>query len=332
VSSNSAEETRDGSRREFLRLVAAGAVGFAAEPRPAAAETAATVGTAVLGDYAMVAPVIVALERGYFRADGLDAQFVPFRGGPDLLKAVIGGEALIGLTGGTDIFVFREAGAPIRMVATETAGNHFTLNVAPEIRSVDDLRGKAIGVTKVGSTTWVFARILAHQNGWDPERDITIVALGGLDAQVAALARHEIQAIIWGDGGAVLELQGRTRVLKRLDSITPRWISQIVYASEDTIRRRADDIRKALRAIFQALAFMKEHSEEAATIAAKILKWDPRAVLAAHRLSSPLFPRDGSIDVEALRAMQDTLLEQGVLARRLALADHYTTAFTPVRL
>ena len=321
------------SRREFLRRLAAGAgLGLAAGPRLVRAETAATVGTAVLGDYAMAAPVIVALDRGYFRANGLDAQFVPFRGGPDLLKSVIGGEALVGLTGGTDIFVFREAGAPIRMIATETEGNHFTLNVSADIHSVADLRGKAIGVTKVGATTWVFARILARQQGWDPERDVKIVPLGGLDAQVAALTRHEIQAIVWGDGGAVLEAQGKSRVLERLDSVTPRWVSQIVYASEETIRRRSDDLRNALRAIFQALAFMTQHPEEAAAIAARTLKWEPRAVLAAHRLSSPLFPRDGHIDVGALGAMQDTLLEQGVLGRRLPLSDHYTTAFTPVRV
>jgi len=286
----------------------------------------------VLGDYAMAGPVIVALDRGYFRANGLDAEFVPFRGGPDLLKSVIGGEALVGLTGGTDIFVFREAGAPIRMIATETEGNNFTLNVSPDIHAVADLRGKAIGVTKVGATTWVFARILARQQGWDPERDVKIVPLGGLDAQVAALTRHEIQAIVWGDGGAVLEAQGKSRVLLRLDSVTPRWISQIVYASEETIRRRSDDLRNALRAIFQALAFMTQHPEEAAAIAARTLKWEPRAVLAAHRFSSPLFPRDGHIDVGALGAMQDTLLEQGVLGRRLPLTDHYTTAFTPVRV
>jgi len=322
-----------GSRREFLRRLAAGAgLGLAARPRLVRAEPAATVGTAVLGDYAMAAPVIVALDRGYFRANGLDAEFVPFRGGPDLLKSVIGGEALVGLTGGTDIFVFREAGAPIRMIATETEGNHFTLNVSPDIHAVADLRGKAIGVTKVGATTWVFARILARQQGWDPERDVKIVPLGGLDAQVAALTRHEIQAIVWGDGGAVLEAQGKSRVLERLDSVTPRWVSQIVYASEETIRRRSDDLRNALRAIFQALAFMTQHPEEAAAIAARTLKWEPRAVLAAHRLSSPLFPRDGHIDVGALGAMQDTLLEQGVLGRRLPLTDHYTTAFTPVRV
>ncbi len=321
------------SRRHFLKLASAGAVaaGLPLGPGAGRAQASAKVGTAVLGDYAMAGPVIVALDHGYFKESGLTAEFVPFRGGPDLLKAVIGGEALIGITGATDILVFREAGAPIKMIATHTEGNHFTLNVAPGIRAVADLRGKTIGVTKVGATTWVFARILAHQNGWDPERDVKIVALGGLDAQVAALARHEIQALIWGDGGAVLEAQGKSRVLRRLDSVTPKWMSQMIYASEETIRKRPDDVRKALRGIFLALRFMRQHPEEAAAIAAKTMKWDPQAVLVAHKLSSPLFPRDGSIDPAALRTMQDTLLAEGVLGRRLPLEDHYTTAFTPIR-
>jgi NitT/TauT family transport system substrate-binding protein len=324
----------DGSRRELLRVGVAGAVavGFDLAPRAAAGQPAAKIGTAVLGDYAMVGPVSVALARGFFKQNGLNAEFVPFRGGPDLLKAVIGGEILLGLTGGTDILVFREAGAAIKMVATAIEGNHFTLNVRPEIRTVGELRGKAIGVTKVGSTTWIFARMLAHENGWDPDRDVQIVALGGFDAQVAALTRGEIQAIIWGDGGAVLEAQGKAKILKRLDSVTPKWISGIAYASEDAIDKRPDDIRKILRALFQAMRYMGEHATECAEIAGKTLKWDPKAVMMAHRLSSPLFPKNGRIDTAALRAMQDTLLEQGVLTRRLPLEEHYTTAFTPVRV
>ncbi len=52
--------------------------------------------------------MLVALERGYFKGEGLAAEFVPFRGGPDLLKAVMAGECLVGITGSTDILVFRE--------------------------------------------------------------------------------------------------------------------------------------------------------------------------------------------------------------------------------
>src|SRR6266704_3255340 len=80
------------------------------------------------------------------------AEFVPFRGGPDLLKAVMAGECLVGITGSTDILVFREAGSPIKMIATHTEGNHFTLNVAADVQKIADLKGKAIGVTRVGAT------------------------------------------------------------------------------------------------------------------------------------------------------------------------------------
>src|SRR5712692_6169519 len=138
------------SRRRFLATAAA--IPAALTPWPAGGATAVKIGTAVLGDYSMAGPVIVARERGLFAREGLAAEFVPFRGGPDLLKA---GEILVGITGSTDILVFREAGSPIKAIATHTEGNHFTLNVAPDVRTVAELKGKAIGVTRVGATTWI---------------------------------------------------------------------------------------------------------------------------------------------------------------------------------
>src|SRR5499426_4418891 len=234
------------TRRRFLTTaLATGATPLLS--RAARAQSPVKIGSAVLGDYAMAGPVIVALEQGMFKAEGLDVEYVPFRGGPDLLKAVMAGECLIGITGSTDILVFREAGMPIKMVATHTEGNHFTLNVAPEVQTLADLKGKSIGVTSAGSTTWVFARMVAKSQGWDPDRDVKVVALGGLDAQLAALSRKEIHAFVWGDGGAVTQLAGKSKVLMRLDKVTPKWISQIQYVSEDGIKKQNEQIRKAMR-------------------------------------------------------------------------------------
>jgi ABC-type nitrate/sulfonate/bicarbonate transport system substrate-binding protein len=318
------------SRRAFLvSATAVAATGFV--PRAALAQPAVKLGTAVLGDYALAGPFIVALEKGLFRGEGLAVEFVPFRGGPDLVKAVIAGEILIGAAGSTDILVFREAGMPLKMTATHTEGNHFTLNVAPEIQKVADLKGRAIGVTRAGATTWVFARMLARKEGWDADRDVKIVGLGGLDAQLAALARKEIHAFVWGDGGAVTQHQGKSKVLLRLDAVTPRWISQIQYASEEGIRKHPDLIRKAMKAIFGALRWMKDNPAEAAQVTSRKLGWPPEAVLGAHRISSPLFSLDGTVSMEALRSMQDTLLEYGMIRKRLPLEEHVAREFTPVR-
>src|SRR5881296_2795366 len=145
------------SRRRFLATLAAAPIGLG--PRLARAATAVKIGTAVLGDYSMAGPVIVALERGFFAKEGLAAEFVPFRGGPDLLKAVMGGDILVGITGSTDILVFREAGSPIKMIATHTEGNHFTLNVAPDVRTVAELKGKAIEIGRASCRERVYSNV-----------------------------------------------------------------------------------------------------------------------------------------------------------------------------
>src|SRR5690348_9340565 len=176
------------SRRRFL-LSASGAALASALAPAVRAQPSVKVGTAVLGDYALAGPFIVAAEKGFFRIEGLNVEFVPFQGGPNLVKAVIAGDVLLGAAGSTDILVYREAGMPLKMVATHTEGNHFTFNVAPDVSGLADIKGKTIGVTQAGSTTWVFARMVAKAQGWDPDKDVKIVGLGGLNAQLAALAR-----------------------------------------------------------------------------------------------------------------------------------------------
>jgi ABC-type nitrate/sulfonate/bicarbonate transport system substrate-binding protein len=319
------------TRRHFLRTSGA-AVLAAGAPCVARAQSAVKVGTAVLGDYALAGPFIVAAEKGFFRTENLAVEFVPFRGGPNLVKAVIAGEILLGAAGSTDILVFREAGMPLKMVATHTEGNHFTFNVAPDVQAIGDLKGKAIGVTSVGATTWVFARMVAKQQGWDPDKDVKIVGLGGLDAQIAALARKEIHAFVWGDGGAVTQLAGKSKVLMRMDKVTARWISQIQYASEDGIRKQGDDIRKVMKGLFAAIRFMNDQTADAAEIIAKKIGWSPEAVLGAHKISGSLMSHDGTISLEALRSMQDTLLEHGVIKKRLPIEEHVAREFTPVKL
>jgi NitT/TauT family transport system substrate-binding protein len=324
------------SRRQFFKLAARGlafwsALGARVRPAPAQG-TPIRIGSAVLGDYSLTAPILVALDRGLFKTQGVSAEFQPFQGGPALLKAVLAKQIDLGVSGATDVPVFRATGAPVRYVASQVDRNHFTFNVAPGIATLADLKGKSIGVTGVGATTWISAVLLARREGWDPERDVKIVALGGLDAQLAALARGEIHAFVWGDGGVVAELAGKSRVLFRFDSVMPKWISQAYYATDDTIKSARDPLARTLTALYQAVRFIRDSPKEAGAIAARTLKWSEDAVAHAHQLSGPLLSVDGSINVEAIEVMQTTLLDLKVQKQRVPSADLYTTEFTPVRI
>lgn len=323
------------TRRGFLKTVGGGMAAAGAAPSRSAGAQALTpvkIGAVVLGDFGINAPTLVGIEKGLFKQNGLDAEMIPFKGGPDLLKGVLAGSADIGLTGATDPLVFRERGTTIRALATILEKNHFTLTVAPPVKRLEDLKGGTIGVTVVGSTTWVFARMLAKKMGWDPERDVRILGVGGLDSMAAALKRNEIQGAIFGDAGVVLESQGIGRVLMRLDEVTPRWISLVAYATDETIKSKKDTLQKTLRGIFQGQKFCRENADEAIRIGSRGIGWSEAATRRAYEIVRPLLSVDGRIDVDALRFMQDTLLELGVLKKRLPIEEHYSPDFTPVKV
>jgi len=125
---------------------------------------------------------------------------------------------------------------------------------------------------------------------------------------------------------------GIRTLLMRLDTVTPKWISELAYATDDTIKTKKDALQRVLRGLFQGIKFCRDNPEETIKLASKGIGWPEAATRKAYELVRPLLSLDGRIDVEALRVMQDTLLELGVLKNRLPLDDHYTVAFTPVRI
>jgi len=323
------------TRRIFLKTAAAGvatAVTARTAPAVAQAPTPIKIGAVVLGDFGVVTPTLVGIEKGYFKQNGLEAELIPFKGGPDLLKGVLSGSADIGITGATDPLVFRERGTPIRALATVVEKNHFTLTVVPKVKRLEDLKGGTIGCTVVGSTTWVFARMLAKKMNWDPEKDVRIVGVGGLDAQMAALKRGEIQGTIFGDAGVVIEAEGSGHILMRLDELTPKWISLVAYSTDDIIKTKRDTVQRALKSIFQGARFCRDNADESIKIASKAIGWPEPATRRAYELLRPLLSTDGRMDLDAMKFMQDTLLDLGVLKTRLPLTDMYTPEFTPVKL
>ena len=75
----------------------------------------------------------------------------------------------------------------------------------------------------------------------------------------------------------------------------------------------------------------EDQPDDAAEIISKKIGWSTEAVLAAHTVSGPLLSHDGTVSMEALKTMQDTLLELGVIKKRLPIDEHVAKAFYPVR-
>jgi NitT/TauT family transport system substrate-binding protein len=322
------------TRRAFLKTVGIGILaGTAGAPGHVAAQqvTSFKIGSVVLDELATTGPILVGIDKGFFRQNGLAVEMVPFKGGPDQLKGLLAGAVQLAISGSTDLLVFRERGTSVRAVAVTTEKNHFTLVVASKITKSEDLKGGTIAVTAPGATSWVFARMLAKKMGWDPEKDIRIVGVGGQDAMVAGMRRGELTAFVTGTAGVVAEAQGVGRVLMRLDEATPRWVSNMAFTTDEIIKTRRDDVEKAVRGLFLAIKFMRDNPDETIRIAVRGIGWPEGATRRAYELLRPLLPADGRFDPDTYRIVQETLLELGVLKKRLPLEDHYTTEFTPVK-
>ena len=175
--------------------------------------------------------------------------------------------------------------------------------------------------------------MVAKKQGWDPDKDVKIVGLGGLDAQLAALARKEIHAYVWGDGGAVTQLQGKSKVLMRLDTVTPKWISQIQYVSEDGIAKQADAIRKSQkRALPRDQAHARQPEGGRASSCPRRSAGARRPCWPPTRSRAPCCRSTAASTWRRWPSMQDTLLEHGLIKKKLPLEEHYTREFTPVRI
>ena len=143
-------------------------------------------------------PLTIAEQRGYFKAEGLDATIVDFAGGARALQAVVGGSADV-VSGAFEHTVNMQfKGQAMRAFALQGLAPQIVLGVNPKtmpnFKTVTDLRGKKIGVTAPGSSTNVMVNFILAKAGLKPS-DVSIIGVGTSQGAVAAMRSGQIDAI-----------------------------------------------------------------------------------------------------------------------------------------
>ena len=118
-----------------------------------------------------VAPLWVAQEQGFFKKNGIEAELIFVRGAPTLVAALTSGDMDIGYTGGTAVLGASAAGIDLKILAVLTNRVTYDLVTRPDIKRVEDLRGKRFGVTSIGGTLWMGAVLGLERLGIDTNRD-----------------------------------------------------------------------------------------------------------------------------------------------------------------
>ncbi len=171
-------------------LLLAGIASAAAQTTVRVAWCARTVSSAA-------APYAIATKMGWYKDAGIKVELVPMPGSTDCVKAVATKDVQYGLPSIEPVAIIRPQGVKIKNYYTAYQANIYGIAV-PEnspIKTFADLKGKKIGVTSMASAGVIVARALAANNGFNPDKDVTIVVAGEA-AQTAALLRgNQIDAL-----------------------------------------------------------------------------------------------------------------------------------------
>src|SRR6266498_3497708 len=136
-------------------------------------------------------PFYVARERNFFREEGLEAEIILIKANL-AVQALLGGSIDFGTATGTAVSAIVN-GADVRVVLAMSDAPSFDLIVQPSITSVQQLRGKKIGVAGIGGLTEILARQILIANHVPPEQ-VTFLPLGASDVTYVSLKAGVIEA------------------------------------------------------------------------------------------------------------------------------------------
>ena len=195
----------------------------------------------------------IAKEAGIYQRHGLDVELVYIASGPRAIQTLIGGGIDVAAFGGAAAIDAKLAGADTVYVAIPVNRVIVFTVVAPEIQRVEDLRGKVVGATRIGTLTDYFTRVYLRQSGLVPDRDVTIRGTGGLPETLAALKAGQIQAGTFGFPAVLHARAAGFRVLVDYATLGFRYPLSTVAVTQSMIRSREPAVRSFLAAYIEGI-------------------------------------------------------------------------------
>jgi NitT/TauT family transport system substrate-binding protein len=276
-------------------------------------------------------PTDVGVQTGIFKNNGLDIEVASFGGDAKVQQAMAADSIDIGLGSGSGL-AFIVKGSPVRGVAA-MAGPPllFALVVRNDgsVNSVEDLKGRTIGISTVGSITSWIADEVARQKGWGHD-GITQVPIGDDGARVATVKAESLDAAIVNLAVALNYADhGDGRIILRFGDLVKHFHAHVIFATDKVITEQPDQVRRFLKGWFETIAFMRSHKDETVKIAMPVLDTDARLTAEIYDELMPMFSDDGRFDPEALGVLRRSFVETNTLPQEPDMSKLVNEAFLP---
>ena len=214
----------------------------------------------------------VAREGGYFAKQGLDVEVIAMPSGVEGMNALLAGEVqFLHIAGGTTVSA-AVGGGDVTILATTI--NTFVQNlvVRPEIENAEQLRGKAIGISRFGTSIDTGARVALRHFGLVPEKEVAIVQVGAVESIVAAMQGNRVQGGILSYPTISRAKKLGYRVLLDIAALGLPYASTGVTTTGKLLRTDPELARRYVTAMVESIARMKQDKPFATKVMGKYLR------------------------------------------------------------
>ncbi len=251
------------------------------------------------------APAWMAYESGIFRKYGLDAQLIFVESGSRTVQTLISGDVVAAQVAGTSVLQSNLQGSGVVMIAGFLNTMDYKLIVGRDITRPDQLKGKAVAVSRIGSSSDFATRYALEKYGLTPDKDVTILQIGSQPARFSALESGKIH-------GAMVAIPLTAKATKMgLNTLADLQMLGLEYqhtglaVAQKLIKTDPELVRNVLKGFVEGIYYMKTHRKEALAIMAKYLKTDdPDALQEAYEsIGQALIPEKPYPTIKGIQIM-----------------------------
>ena len=219
-------------------------------------------------------PAWIAYEAGLFRKYGLDAQLIFVESGSRTVQTLISGDVVAAQVAGSSVIQSNLQGSGVVMIAGFLNTMDYKLVVARDITRPDQLKGKAVAVSRIGSSSDFATRYALEKYGLVPDKDVAILQIGSQPARFSALEAGKIHGVMIAIPLTAKAAKMGFNTLADLQMLGLEYQHTGLAVNQNLIKTQPDLVRNVLKAFIEGIHLMKTNRKEALAVMAKYLKTD----------------------------------------------------------
>jgi NitT/TauT family transport system substrate-binding protein len=234
----------------------------------------------------------IAQDLGYYKKHGLDSELLFIPSTTTSLTSLLAGDMHVANVSGGAVASAVLAGAQIALVACYLNSLPYELIVHESIKSAEELKGKSIGISRLGSASDVAARALLRGLNLEPDKQVPIMQVGGSSERAAAFRAGRIAGFPSPPGVIHLTKGMPHRILISTADFKQRFEFPYICAATTKayMQKNRETVKKVIMAHIEAVQFVKTRKDESKKIMAKYARTNNEDyVEAAYTASAKLY-------------------------------------------